>query len=145
MRRAARRGLLVIGALLLLLLTSLAVPVPAWRRGEPDAPPLTLTPLPPLGTPPIRVWIDADPACGLGDRIDPDDCFAILHLARSPQVRVVGLSSVFGNAPLAATDSVARALRAVLVRQGFDVPPVTGGAASAEDTVRSDAVAAGQA
>lgn len=57
-----------------------------------------------------RIWIDTDPACGLGATSDPDDCFALLHLLASPEVEVVGISTTFGNASLGESTSVAREL-----------------------------------
>lgn len=95
-----------------LLMATFALPLPLWRTGE--------HPLPALEYQPVagsthdgadqRLWIDADPACGTGRRRDPDDCLALLSLLRSPRHVTVGVSTVFGNAPLAVTDRVARAL-----------------------------------
>lgn len=105
----------------MLLVLTLALPVRTWRTGELDAPPLATAPGAPIGTAPLRVWIDTDAACGRGRRTDPDDCFAIVLLAGAPEVRIAGVSTVFGNAPLAETDSTTRAL----VRQfGSGVAPV---------------------
>jgi inosine-uridine nucleoside N-ribohydrolase len=58
---------------------------------------------------PSRVWIDTDAACD-GANADPDDCFAILVLLHSPDVEIVGISTVFGNAPLAVVDRTTREL-----------------------------------
>jgi purine nucleosidase len=58
---------------------------------------------------PSRVWIDTDAACD-GGNADPDDCFAILVLMNSPDVEIVGISTVFGNAPLAVVDRTTRDL-----------------------------------
>jgi inosine-uridine nucleoside N-ribohydrolase len=57
-----------------------------------------------------RVWIDTDPACGLGTMADPDDCFALLHLLASPSIDVVGISTTFGNTSLDAATGLAREL-----------------------------------
>ncbi len=83
------------------------------------APPLPLV----RGGPvlPRRVWIDTDAACGHARTADPDDCLAILLLARSPGVELVGISTVFGNAPLEVTDRTARELAAQLRGQGVQV------------------------
>ena len=47
------------------------------------------------------VWIDSDLAIGSGNPetgfADVDDAYAILHLLFSPEVRITGISSVFGN------------------------------------------------
>lgn len=58
---------------------------------------------------PSRVWIDTDAACD-GVSSDPDDCFAILALLSSPDVEIVGISTVFGNAPLSVVDRTTRDL-----------------------------------
>jgi inosine-uridine nucleoside N-ribohydrolase len=47
---------------------------------------------------PRRLWIDTDAACGSGRRTDPDDCFAIALLAHASDLRIIGISTVFGNA-----------------------------------------------
>ncbi len=57
---------------------------------------------------PKRVWVDADAACGVPGRVDPDDCFALVYLLSRPDIEIVGVSTVFGNAPLEETDRVAR-------------------------------------
>ena len=58
---------------------------------------------------PTRVWIDTDAACN-GGNADPDDCFAMLILMHSSEVEVVGISTVFGNAPLSVVDRTTREL-----------------------------------
>ncbi|HYC32937.1 MAG TPA: nucleoside hydrolase [Gemmatimonadales bacterium] len=110
--------LLVLAALAAL---SFALPIRTWRTGELPAPPLPLTPGGPPVERPARVWIDTDAACGTGRTTDPDDCLALLLLARSPGIRVVGVSTVFGNAPLRVTDSVTRDLARQVRREGLRV------------------------
>ncbi len=131
--RAARRlllGLLVLAGLLLL---SFALPIRVWRTGELPAPPLPLVDAGPAVELPRRVWIDTDAACGHGRSVDPDDCFALLLLLTgAPGFSVVGISTVHGNAPLAVTDSVTRALIA-LVATSRPVPPVYRGSAEPLD------------
>ena len=56
---------------------------------------------------PTRVWIDTDAACN-GGNADPDDCFAMLVLMNAPDVEIVGISTVFGNAPLSVVDRTTR-------------------------------------
>jgi inosine-uridine nucleoside N-ribohydrolase len=58
---------------------------------------------------PSRVWIDTDAACN-GGNVDPDDCFAMLVLMNAPDVEIVGISTVFGNAPLSVVDRTTRDL-----------------------------------
>ena len=81
---------------------------------------MSLLPAARAPSPPARVWIDTDAACGEGERADPDDCLALLALARSA-VDIVGISTVFGNAPLSATDRVARSLAQQLGRAAIAV------------------------
>lgn len=90
-------GLLTIAALFAI---TLALPVEAWRRGEPAGPRLEVTAGVPRWPRPLRLWIDTDAACGHSPRTDPDDCFALVLLAQSPEVEIVGVSTVFGNAAL---------------------------------------------
>jgi len=108
-RKFARVGvslLLVAAALFPLTCT---VPVRNWRTGESDDRPLPLVRGGPHADRPSRVWIDTDAACN-GGNADPDDCFAILILLNSPDVEIVGISTVFGNAPLSVVDRTARDL-----------------------------------
>jgi inosine-uridine nucleoside N-ribohydrolase len=120
----------VVPGLLALALLSFAVPVRVWRTGELPAPPLPVVEGGPTVTMPRRVWIDTDAACGQGRTTDPDDCFAILLLARTPGVEIAGISTVFGNAPLDVTDRTTRTLVAMLGREGPGVlPPVYRGSA----------------
>lgn len=58
---------------------------------------------------PSRVWIDTDAACD-GGKADPDDCLAILVLMGSPNIEIVGISTVFGNAPLRLVERTTREL-----------------------------------
>ena len=45
----------------------------------------------------IPVWIDTDPACGISDSDDVDDCWALLMALKSPELSIRGFSTVFGN------------------------------------------------
>ena len=54
------------------------------------APPLPLDRGGPVVALPRRIWIDTDAACGHARTADPDDCLAILLLARSPACRAGG-------------------------------------------------------
>jgi len=100
-------GLLAIAVLFAI---TLSLPVEAWRRGEPAGPRLEATTVLPPWPRPLRLWIDTDAGCGHSPRRDPDDCFALLLLAQSPEVTIAGISTVFGNAALEVTDSTMRAL-----------------------------------
>lgn len=80
-----------------------------WRTGEAGVRPLALVRGGPHMDRPSRVWIDTDAACNGADS-DPDDCFAILALIHSPDVEIVGISTVFGNAPLSVVDRTTRDL-----------------------------------
>ena len=76
-----------------------------------------------------RVWVDTDPACGHCYTSDPDDCFAITALLRAHDIKVVGISTVFGNAEIEVTDRIARDLGRRLAADGVAVPPIYTGAA----------------
>jgi inosine-uridine nucleoside N-ribohydrolase len=104
--RAAIGLLLFVAALLPL---ACAVPARNWWTGESDDRPLPLARGGPHVDRPSRVWIDTDAACN-GGSADPDDCFAILALMNSPDVEIVGISTVFGNAPLSVVDRTTREL-----------------------------------
>jgi inosine-uridine nucleoside N-ribohydrolase len=102
-------------ALALLLLVAAVLPLacagPArnWRTGESGERPLPLVRGGPHVDRPARVWIDTDAAC-TGGNADPDDCFAMLALMNAPDVEIVGISTVFGNAPLSVVDRTTREL-----------------------------------
>lgn len=121
----------VVSILAVLLLASFAVPFYEWRTGRAAVAPLDLTTGGLVVDMPRRVWIDTDAACGHSDRTDPDDCFAILLLAQDPSVRIVGISTVHGNAPVDVTGATTRELLAKLTRRGATPPPVYRGSARA--------------
>ncbi len=100
----------MVSAVALLVVAALAVPLQLWRTGEVPQPELQRsTPLHDTAKS-KRVWIDADAACGTGKRRDPDDCLALLALARAKHIDIAGISTVFGNAPVSETDQVMRRL-----------------------------------
>jgi inosine-uridine nucleoside N-ribohydrolase len=80
-----------------------------WRTGEAEDRPLPLVRGGPHVDRPSRVWIDTDAAC-TGGNADPDDCIAMLVLMNSPDVEIVGISTVFGNAPLSVVERTTRDL-----------------------------------
>ncbi|MGH8429182.1 MAG: nucleoside hydrolase, partial [Solimonas sp.] len=92
-----------------LLQPTCSVPARNWRTGEFADQPLPLVHGGPHRNRPSRVWIDTDAAC-TGGSADPDDCFAMLVLMSSPDVEIVGISTVFGNAPLSVVDRTTRDL-----------------------------------
>lgn len=64
----------------------------------------------PAATPgPTDVWIDTDPSVGLPFH-EADDAFALVQAFHSPELRVRGLSTSYGNAAVAATTRIAREL-----------------------------------
>lgn len=87
------------------------------------------------------VWIDTDLSLGSPLR-EVDDAYALLLALRSPELRVAGVSTTYGNAPLRATTRRTRESLRVFGAQ-LAVNP---GAASARDLGResaaSDAVSA---
>lgn len=66
----------------------------------------------------MKLWFDTDPGV--------DDALALALIARSPQLELVGLSTVFGNADVATTTANALGLCALL---GLDVPVHAGAGA----------------
>lgn len=109
------------------LIATLAIPIDTWRTGDQRLSPLTYAPHQSSLLVEL-VWIDTDAACGQGRRTDPDDCLAIALLARSPEIKVIGISTVFGNAPLDAVDATTRELVARLFADvGRTPPPVASG------------------
>ena len=106
LRGTAGISLLLVAALLPLTCT---VPVRNWRTGESEDRPLPLVRGGPQVHRPSRVWIDTDAACN-GVKADPDDCFAMLVLMYSSDVEIVGISTVFGNAPRSVVDRTTRDL-----------------------------------
>jgi pyrimidine-specific ribonucleoside hydrolase len=77
-----------------------------------------------------NVWIDADPACGLGKTSDVDDCWAIIAAIRSSRLNVVAVSTVFGNVSLDKATATARSLLESIstLEPARTVPPVYSGA-----------------
>ena len=73
---------------------------------------------------PSRVWIDTDAACN-GGNADPDDCFAMLILVNAPDIEIVGISTVFGNAPLSVVDRTTRDLIGRVIGRS-DIPVHSG-------------------
>ena len=120
------------------LMATFAMPIARWRTGEIRVPPLSLLPAGAAPQAGARIWVDTDAACGVNDRIDPDDCFALLALAHARNLRIAGISTVFGNAELDETDAITRELVAQLSQEGFALPAVHRGSAAAID--RSDAL-----
>lgn len=109
-----RRVLVAAAAFLLAALLTLVLPVHEWSTGDQGLMPLEAAheqAAPPFSR---RVWIDTDAACGHAARADPDDCFAIALLARSPEIHIAGISVVGGNAPLEVVERTTRALAAAL-------------------------------
>ena len=127
----ARRAFVALLGVAVLLAVTLALPIEAWRTGQGEVEQLSLAPAGAHAVGARRVWVDTDAACGAGPTTDPDDCLALLALLKAQAVDVVGVSTVFGNAPLDVTDRTTRDLISRLAADGFRVPPVHRGRASA--------------
>ncbi len=93
-----------------------------------------------------EVWLDVDVAAGIPNR-DVDDALALVQAFNSPELKIRGISAVFGNAPLADGLPIARE---VLEKFGPAGLEVHAGAASKEelghenDAVRALAAALGE-
>ncbi|WP_426031987.1 nucleoside hydrolase [Cypionkella sp. TWP1-2-1b2] len=93
-----------------------------WGTGRQDLVPMALITGGPEISPPGRIWIDTDAACGATARTDPDDCLAILWLL-SHGADIAGLTS-FGNANGDIVADRVAALVAQMALDGMSVPPV---------------------
>jgi inosine-uridine nucleoside N-ribohydrolase len=86
----------------------------------------------------LRVWIDTDPAVTAGNG-EVDDAFALVQALRSPELDVVGISAIYGNAPL---DHSYAMTKEIVARCGRTDVPVYAGCESAADTGKNEAVEA---
>jgi pyrimidine-specific ribonucleoside hydrolase len=88
------------------------------------------------GGAPADVWIDTDPAAGVHER-DVDDALALVQAFRSPELRLHGVSVVYGNCSLADAFPIAEELarrfapRRVPVTRGAGRPEELGQATAA--------------
>ncbi|MEP6821195.1 MAG: nucleoside hydrolase [Chthoniobacterales bacterium] len=89
------------------------------------------------------VWIDTDPAIGAPWR-EVDDAFALILAFHSPELRIAGISTTYGNAPLRRTTEVARDLvRHFGKCAGLTTADIHAGARSPSDAAKnSDATEA---
>lgn len=140
-RRILRRVGLAVFVGAFLFLATFALPFRDWRTGELPVPPLPLMESGAMNARSTRVWIDTDAACGSAGNVDVDDCLAVLLLARSPSVTIVGISTVFGNAPVDVTDRTARELIAMLGGDTIVPPPVYRGSFAAMNELGAGATA----
>lgn len=86
---------------------------------------LALSAVPAVGGQPAapkRVWLDVDPAVMRGGH-EPDDGIALVLAFASPEIEVVGVGVVFGNAPLDRGVPIARELAARFGPPGLEVHP----------------------
>ncbi len=88
------------------------------------------------------VWIDTDPAIGAPWR-EVDDAFALILAFHSPELRIAGLSTTYGNAALPRTTRVARDLvRRFGGSAGLTISDVHPGATSSSDGAKPSAATA---
>ena len=79
------------------------------------------------------VWIDTDPSIGVPLH-EADDGFALIQAFHSPELRIRGISTTYGNAGLATTTRIARKMTGRFGRvAGLTAENVSAGAASARD------------
>ena len=81
------------------------------------------------------VWIDSDPAIGSPIR-DVDDGFALMLAFHSPELRIVGISTSYGNGSLATSTRVAKEMTQKFGRSVVRPAHVHSGARSARDLGR---------
>lgn len=82
------------------------------------------------------VWIDSDVSIGSPIR-EVDDGYALVLALHSPEIRIVGVSTTYGNAPLGHTTRMARDLvRRFGAPAGLSVTKVYSGARSASELGR---------
>jgi len=84
------------------------------------------------------VWIDTDPSIGAPWR-EVDDAFALVLAFHSPELRIVGISTTYGNARLSRTTTVARDL---VRRCGGDVKVYQGASSPRDVEKETEAVEA---
>ncbi len=92
------------------------------------------------------IWIDTDPSIGSPLR-EVDDAFALLFAFNCPEVRIAGISTTYGNAPLRDTTRAAKYFADHFgAEAGLDSAAVHAGAGSARDlghgTLATEALAA---
>ncbi len=86
---------------------------------------------------PRAIWVDTDIALGARSG-DVDDAFALAAVVRSPALRLVGVSSVFGNTSSA---TAARCAERLLAVAGSNVPVVEGAARAGGSSAAAEAIA----
>ena len=85
----------------------------------------------------MDVWIDTDPSIGVPFH-EADDGFALVQAFHSPELRICGLSTTYGNAGLATTTRIAREMAGRFGGPaGLSDSHVHRGAASARDLGKS--------
>lgn len=87
---------------------------------------------------PAAVWIDTDVAMGAG-RGDVDDGYAVAAMLCAGSDRVLGISTVSGNAP---ADVAARCSRALLSAARVEKQVIAGAMQPGQDTAAAEAIAA---
>ena len=87
------------------------------------------------------VWIDTDPSIGVPLH-EADDGFALIQAFHSPELRIRGISTTYGNAGLSTTTRIAREMAARFGGPaGLDAAHVHPGAASPRDLGKLSAAA----
>jgi len=84
---------------------------------------------------PLEIWLDVDTATGIGD---VDDGLMLIQAFHSPEVKIRGISVVFGNAPLDKAVPIAQAITRQFGPSGL--LPKTGAAGATELGKRTEAV-----
>ncbi|HNN91937.1 MAG TPA: nucleoside hydrolase [Pseudomonadota bacterium] len=91
-----------------------------------------------LSSGPRTVWVDTDLALGAW-RGDVDDGYALAAILAAPDVQLLGISTVSGNAP---SDVAYRCGRALLQATGRSHPLIQGASRPGQDSAAAEAIAA---
>ena len=91
----------------------------------------------------IDVWIDTDPSIGVPGH-EADDGFALVQAFHSPELRIRGISTTYGNAGLRTTDRITREMaRRFGATAGVGEERVFAGAAGAGELGQATAATEG--
>jgi len=103
-----------------------------WYKSGAPSTQAASVPVPDTVVAATRVWIDADPACGVDGRSDVDDCWALALALRGLTGRIVGISTVSGNGSEATGFAILTDLMGLAGGPPATRPPVFRGATAGQ-------------